>query len=1261
MTQDELNDLMRIVIFILEHDLKSRLMPGVDPKAQISIKKYSHLWKSFYYTKYGSLYLKLFQELHQKYPEQKDNYVFLKRKFTEIFIKHIQEDSLTYTYDENKLLSLDLSLWNEHERGSTNILFRHKEDKNRALRWPLDLLDPLMRTSRRLKIWNYINPKYPAKDLGVGIEVPFFENTSVPTQQQCHDLLIELYREKRVLIADAYITGNIVKLESGEVICLDEEHCVCEDDEPGEQYLQFLYKTGKYEELSRVTIEENHIIASICTIIYLRNQISPENVKARYVREDLIDVLYAWRQVDRELTVFEIEKLILELDNPQYMDEDALVIGDITYAEVCLSYNVELINQKFPSGKTPLEIVINHCDNEMILLFYKHGAVQLDAVRFYYNIVHYFAETGNLDNFKECLDKDRNVLDLPDKFHQTPLLWAVSRGHYSFVRFLVEQGANLDVQTITPNSSALEHGRTLFSWALEGGYFDIFRFLSKEQENRHQPGLQLCSVLPSTFISLLKKRNVKNIIEQIQKDKSLLYKSDAQGRTPLHLAAEMGLGETVDFLISMGANIDILTLKNQSAMEIAIENDNCYCAIVLYRAGALEPIAKPHTMHLIHVIVIFGDIELLERCLATYPELLDLQDEKGLTPLHYAVNHCVDDIVKYLLSLKAQVNVYSNAGETAFDLSISRGAVEITLALYKNAYPIVKPSQLHGCMSAFARKGMLEEFKKCLEKEPLYLDLPLNGKTPLSLAISNGRIEFVRFLVEQGVSLEEKTPSDGFKTHEKWISIYELACIYRHFDILNILRKEQAIRYQAKLQVNSELPDELKKAVVEKNFKYIKSQIEQDKSLLYKTDENGKNPLHIASELGNTEIVKYLMSLGADVDILTQEHQSAMDLAMSGDNGDIAVLLFISGAKMSVYKSGITNLAHMFTRLRDLKCLKKCLEMHPELLDLQNEDGFTLLHLAIIRNFAAFDNLDDMLEYILSLNPNVNLVTKEGVSALDMALENSDNIKIAMLLYKHGAFVPKAVPGKDHLVHIFARHGKLLYLEGCIHANPLLVDLEDSNGQTLLDLAIDNGRTETVRFLFSMTQKIRNDQVQEIKNMLSPTLSIELLKNMRSKQIADNDHTMNNFSFSIFKPNPEKTPGYIVYTCYAIAMRFRTKYWYERKLQEKMQDEQEVDQLLTQDSDVIEYKKYYMRSFDNLPMNIQRGWDAFFDRMDEGVEEAWENYREASRSEVYKQLNIFAPKYENLSEEQKSALMTVRNQILEYMSDAPPDSVTLTI
>ena len=77
------------------------------------------------------------------------------------------------------------------------------------------------------------------------------------------------------------------------------------------------------------------------------------------------------------------------------------------------------------------------------------------------------------------------------------------------------------------------------------------------------------------------------------------------------------------------------------------------------------------------------------------------------------------------------------------------------------------------------------------------------------------------------------------------------------------------------------------------NLNCIEQIIEADPDLLNQTDEEGYTPLHLAVISGNSSIVKFLISKGADVNAVDNEKHSAIHWATGRKNLNVHKIMFV--------------------------------------------------------------------------------------------------------------------------------------------------------------------------------------------------------------------------------------------------------------------------------------------------------------------------------------------------------------------------------
>src|SRR5205085_8124971 len=90
-------------------------------------------------------------------------------------------------------------------------------------------------------------------------------------------------------------------------------------------------------------------------------------------------------------------------------------------------------------------------------------------------LIHLACGEGQIDAVKLLITKQPELLDQPDSNHQTPLLWAASRGHADIVRYLIETGANLNSQShLNDNTVDKEsNGYSPLHWACKNGHVKV--------------------------------------------------------------------------------------------------------------------------------------------------------------------------------------------------------------------------------------------------------------------------------------------------------------------------------------------------------------------------------------------------------------------------------------------------------------------------------------------------------------------------------------------------------------------------------------------------------------------------------------------------------------------------------------------------------------------------------------------------------------------------------------------------------------------
>jgi ankyrin repeat protein len=135
--------------------------------------------------------------------------------------------------------------------------------------------------------------------------------------------------------------------------------------------------------------------------------------------------------------------------------------------------------------------------------------------------------------------------------------------------------------------------------------------------------------------------------------------------------------ETVRFLISKGANINILDEADWTPLMRAAANRNIEMADLLISAGAEINARNPYGWTALFTAVSYGSAGTVKHLMQKGANP-NIKDEKGMTPLMYAAAgedefeedfERTRDIIKYLAAHGADINALNKDGKTAAELA----------------------------------------------------------------------------------------------------------------------------------------------------------------------------------------------------------------------------------------------------------------------------------------------------------------------------------------------------------------------------------------------------------------------------------------------------------------------------------------------------------------------------------------------------------------------------------------------------------------
>ena len=250
----------------------------------------------------------------------------------------------------------------------------------------------------------------------------------------------------------------------------------------------------------------------------------------------------------------------------------------------------------------------------------------------------------------------------------------------------------------------------------------------------------------------------------------------------------------------------------------------------------------------------------------------------------------------------------------------------------------------------------------------------------------------------------------------------------------------------------------------------VKSLVGKNHDILSSRDDRGITPLYYAALNGRTEVVKYLIERGADVNETLSNRMSPLHVAASKYK-EIVLLLVNNGADVNLNSYDDSSPLHSAAYSGNIEIAEILLNKGAKINTPDNE-GETPLSEAVFGKHKA------MVELLLQRGADVNAKNRDGWTPLHRASMHYPD-DIATLLESHGAvdlpkdeavikgnnipFIPELL--KKYPLHYTAWCGDLGKVKTILKKNPELLNSKDYSQSTPLLVATAAGKRNVVQFL----------------------------------------------------------------------------------------------------------------------------------------------------------------------------------------------------
>jgi ankyrin repeat protein len=560
-------------------------------------------------------------------------------------------------------------------------------------------------------------------------------------------------------------------------------------------------------------------------------------------------------------------------------------------------------------------------------------------------------------------------------------------------------------------------------------------------------------------------------VAKLLKTKESITQTDGGGRTPLHVAVSCRSQELIKLLLEHGADVRTVdTLLGLSPVGYAsrLVDWQILSLMMEKRPDIREQVLSEmnldrteYTASALHAAAKDGHTDLLRYLIGRGNCVnMTLQGDSG-TLLHIAARGNHIQTVRTLVDLGASCDIQDSTGKTALHVSAETGSLEVA------KYIVERQEMSNG---EFALKYVaLDRATKKLTRLNVH---DIEGNTSLHLAAAAGKTSTVRYLLNVGSDVRScntrgeypLTLAAGNGTSDTVELLLQKCCAVKHEEIMTSALTAAILAGQLETTAlllrsgapvsggKNEKPIHIASRVGKKEI--VSLLLQNGESLTSRTD-CGNTALHLASEAGQLNMVKYLVDLQTDGQCsLNYDNETPLHLAARNGRDYLVIYFAKNGKNINAASANGATCLH-FACENGHYTTVECLLKHGAEVNAMNSANQTPLHIAAGRGQTK------TVELLLQHNANTSLRDKDGITAL-LAASINGHQETVLLIVQHGGNIEDADGNGNTIAH-FAVQNENFDILRCLSNRQANLEVKNSDGDTPLLKAVREGRNRIVQ------------------------------------------------------------------------------------------------------------------------------------------------------------------------------------------------------